>query len=61
MQPDLPIILITAFTESRDAQRMERIGIGRFLAKPFRIDELMEAIYDLAPSAGETALEPVVS
>jgi hypothetical protein len=24
-------------------------------------DELMEAIYDLAPSAGETSLEPVVS
>jgi PAS domain S-box-containing protein len=60
LRPDLPIILITAFAESRDTVRMERIGIDRFLAKPFRIDELMGAIYELTPSEGATRA-PVAS
>ena len=55
-RPDLPIILITAFTESKDTARMERIGINGFLAKPFRIDELMDAIYKLAPRELEAAV-----
>ncbi|MCZ6852434.1 MAG: hypothetical protein O7G86_00825, partial [Gammaproteobacteria bacterium] len=54
LHPNLPIILITAFAGSKDTQRMERIGIGRFLAKPFRIDELMDAISELAPDSVET-------
>lgn len=55
-RPELPIILITAFTESRDSARMERIGIDRFLAKPFSIDALMDAIYELAPRSAEAVL-----
>lgn len=55
LYPNLPIILITAFTASKDTQRMERIGIGRFLAKPFRIDELLDAISELTPESVETA------
>ena len=55
LHPNLPIILITAFAGNKDTQRMERIGIGRFLAKPFRIDELMDAISELAPDAVETS------
>ncbi len=58
LYPDLPIILITAFTGSKDTQRMERIGIGRFLAKPFRIDELMDAISELTPDSVETVSTP---
>ncbi len=54
LHPNLPIILITAFAGSKDTQRMERIGIGRFLAKPFRIDELMDAISELATDSVET-------
>ncbi len=37
---------------------MERIGIGRFLAKPFRIDELMDAISELTPDSVETVSTP---
>ncbi len=58
LYPDLPIILITAFTASKDTQRMERIGIGRFLAKPFRIDELMDAISELTLDSVATASTP---
>jgi len=48
IRADLPIVLITAFLENRDTQRIERIGIDRFLAKPFRIEELLQTIYDVA-------------
>jgi len=48
VRADLPIVLITAFSENRDTQRIERIGIDRFLAKPFRIEELLQTIYDVA-------------
>jgi len=61
LHPDMPIILITAFAGSKDTQRMERIGIGRFLAKPFRIDELLDAISELAPDSVETEGQANVS
>ncbi|MCB1684810.1 MAG: response regulator, partial [Pseudomonadales bacterium] len=55
IRADLPIILITAFTEHKDARRFDEIGINRFLAKPFRIDELLRAIRELSlPSAAKT-------
>ena len=60
LNPQLPIILITAFTEHKDARRFEEIGINRFLAKPFRIDELLRAIRELsAPVPGRVSQEAV--
>jgi DNA-binding response OmpR family regulator len=57
LKPGLPIILITAFTATRDSRRMAEIGVNRFLAKPFRIDELLNAIQSLAEHPA--AVQPV--
>ncbi len=57
LRPDLPIILITAFAANRDSRRMAEIGINRFLAKPFRIDELLGAIHDLSAPTPDAKVE----
>ena len=59
LKPELPIILITAFTASRDSRRMAEIGVNRFLAKPFRIDELLNAIQSLAEHPAEVHSVPL--
>jgi CheY-like chemotaxis protein len=41
----------------RDSRRMAEIGVNRFLAKPFRIDELLNAIQSLAEHPA--AVQPV--
>ena len=51
LRADLPIVLITAYTEHKDTRRLEQIGVNRFLAKPFRIDELLGAIRELTTTA----------
>ena len=58
LKPELPIVLITAYTATRDSRRLTEIGVNRFLAKPFRIDELLSAIKDLSepPPLSEPAL-----
>jgi PAS domain S-box-containing protein len=44
---DLPVIYITAFTQSTDAQSLNKLGVNRYLQKPFSIDEMLAAIADL--------------
>lgn len=46
--PDIPVIIITAFGGTRVAGDALRLGAARYLEKPFRLDELMEAIHLVA-------------
>lgn len=45
----IPVILITAFTGATDRAKLQALGIEGFLAKPFRIAELLSAIARHAP------------
>lgn len=44
LRPDLPIILITGFSELIDAEEAARIGIRKYLSKPLSISTLARAI-----------------
>ena len=44
MNPDLPVIMITAYATPADDAHLDRIGIDRLLHKPFLIEDLLEAV-----------------
>lgn len=44
IRKDLPIILITGFSENLDAEKIEKIGIRNYIAKPIVTAELANAI-----------------
>jgi CheY-like chemotaxis protein len=50
LNPELPVILITGFANRQHAKHWRRLGLDGFLTKPFRIDELLDTIADLAPA-----------
>ena len=49
--PTIPVILITAFGGPRVKEEALRLGAARYLEKPFRVTELLEAVGVLAKSA----------
>ncbi len=59
-QPDLPVLLITAYTDIRDAVRAMKDGAVDYLSKPVDLDELMAAIGDaigpVSPTPSDAAL-----
>jgi PAS domain S-box-containing protein len=55
LKPDLPVVLITGFTSSHQAQQWRRLGLDGFLTKPFRIDELLDTVASLVPDATPAA------
>ena len=55
MDPGLPVVLITGFTTSHQAQHWQRLGLDGFLAKPFRIDQLRELVASLTPERARPA------
>jgi len=44
IRPDIPIILCTGFQEKEDAERLAALGLGLFIIKPIRMNELSAAI-----------------
>ncbi|MEM1437192.1 MAG: response regulator [Pseudomonadota bacterium] len=44
LNPKIPAILITAFTGATDRSKLQDLGVEGFLAKPFRIADLLSAI-----------------
>ncbi|MGI9325691.1 MAG: response regulator [Pseudomonadales bacterium] len=50
IDPTITIILITAFTAETDRKRMQQLGVEGYLAKPFRIADLLGAINRHAPA-----------
>lgn len=43
-QSDIPFILMTGFSEIVEAQGAARLGANEFLQKPFRTDDMIEAV-----------------
>ena len=50
--PDIPVIFITGFAEVYDEARLGRLGVDRYLRKPFSIDEMINVVTELV---GESA------
>jgi CheY-like chemotaxis protein len=47
VKADLPVIYITAYTHSTDVEALNKLGVNRYLQKPFSIDEMLAAVADL--------------
>ncbi len=60
---DLPVLLITAFADLRQAVEAMKHGADDYLAKPIDLDELAAAITDAIgrPDVGPVAARPVVA
>lgn len=59
-QSQVPVILMTGFSEILETQEAHQIGANEFLAKPFRIDEMRETIqrcFKPVPDTHEDARE----
>lgn len=63
LQPGLPVLLITGFTDVRDAVRAMKDGAVDYLSKPVDLDELLAAIADAlgvtTQVEGEAELPPL--
>jgi DNA-binding response OmpR family regulator len=49
----LPVLMLTARGQTRDRELAEKLGVNRFMVKPFSNAEVLDAIRDLA--AGDMA------
>lgn len=47
---DLPTILFTAYDDAPVRREANRIGVSRFIAKPFVIDEFIDIVRSLLPA-----------
>jgi DNA-binding NtrC family response regulator len=60
--PETRAILITAYGNTAIAERAERLGVFRYLTKPFAVDQLLSAVQAaLAPPAQELPSVPAPS
>ena len=48
LSEDLPVVLITGYSDSADMQRVGQLGIEACLKKPFRMDDLLDTLRELA-------------
>ncbi len=46
VRPNLPVIYITAYTQSTDADMLTKLGVNTYLQKPFSIEAMLEAVAD---------------
>ncbi len=45
--PGLPIVVISAVASEEDAKKLAKLGIKKFLKKPFKIEEIIEIVDEL--------------
>ena len=43
-KPQMPVVLITGFSQAHDARKLEEIGVDHYLIKPFGIESLLEVV-----------------
>ena len=51
LRQDLPVILITGYTHTSDLQQVAELGLEGCLKKPFRMDDLLNALRAVTPAA----------
>ena len=56
--PDLPIVFITAYSKAHSIRALKKIGIDRYLQKPFSIDELLTIVSTLVTTT-KRPVDPV--
>jgi len=50
--PDLPAVLTSGFTESDAVREAQRLGAGRYLQKPYRVEDLAAAVREALDRPG---------
>ena len=50
-----PVVIITGYADKADKGRIAELGIGQVLSKPFRVEDLLEAVRKNARSVAERA------
>ena len=50
IDPDYPVIVMTAFPSEEASAPMERLGVINYLTKPFPVDTIIEAVAKLLPN-----------
>jgi excisionase family DNA binding protein len=44
---DIPIMAVTCLTKEEDIERIFNVGADEYLAKPFKVDDLLEKVHEL--------------
>ncbi len=57
--PDLPVAMITGFATGQKPQQWKRLGLDAFLAKPFRIRELLDIVASLMNARATESRQPL--
>ena len=47
---DLPVLMLTARGQAKDRELAERMGVSRFMTKPFSNADVLEAVRQLVPA-----------
>lgn len=47
---DLPVVVLTSRSDPKDRASAQRLGVNRYLVKPFPLSELLEIVAELRPS-----------
>ena len=47
IRPDLKTIIVSGFSESEDMKKMRQYGVDHIIKKPFRFEELAQAVREL--------------
>ncbi|MEM7217620.1 MAG: response regulator [Pseudomonadota bacterium] len=47
LRADLPIVMITGYTQSETVARLDQLGLQAYLEKPFRIEDLLQTLAQL--------------
>lgn len=55
LRPTLPVILITGYTHTSDLQQAREMGLEGCLKKPFRMDELLNALQNVVGPDADSA------
>ena len=53
----VPVVIITGYADKADKGRVAELGVGRVLSKPFRIDDLLDAVRENARSVADRAVQ----
>jgi PAS domain S-box-containing protein len=54
-KPSLPVIYVTAYTHSTDTKALNKLGVNRYLQKPFSIDEMLAAVAELTQAEAQSS------